>query len=180
MGRKKLAVTIISVLTAALIGVGATLAVLSAISGPVTATFVIGDVDLVLEETTGTDYKLLPGVKVKKDPKVTVKSGSEDCWLFVRLTKTGDAEEYLDYAIADGWTSLDGYDGVYYRSVSDVTEDTSFSVIKDDTVTVKDTLTKEKLQAITNRPRLTLTAYAVQSYGVDTADAAWNIILTEE
>lgn len=180
MGRKKLAVTIISALTAVLIGVGATLAVLSAISGPVTAIFVIGDIDLVLEETTGTDYKLLPGTKVTKDPRVTVKGGSTDCWLFVKLTKTGDAVGYLDYAVADGWTSLDGYDGVYYRSVSDVTEDTSFSVIKDDTVAVKDTITKETLQAITNRPKLTVSAYAVQSYGVDTALSAWNIILTEE
>lgn len=163
-----------------LVSVGTTLAVLSSTSGPVTATFVIGDIDLALEETAGTDYKLLPGTVITMDPRVTVGSGSVDCWLFVRLNRTNDADGYLDYAIADGWTSLDGYDGVYYRSVSDVGEDAVFPVIKDDSVTVKDTLTKEKLQAITDKPRLTVTAYAVQSYGVDTAGAAWSIILTEE
>lgn len=163
-----------------LVSVGTTLAVLSAISGPVTTTFVIGDIDLALEETAGAEYKLLPGTEVALDTRVTVRSGSVDCWLFIRLNRMNDADGYLDYAIADGWTLLDGYDGVYYRSVSDSEEDATFQVIKGDSVTVKDTLTKEKLQAITNKPRLTVTAYAVQSHGIDTADAAWSIILTEE
>ena len=180
MGKGKLITRLAVLASLLLVSVGTTLAVLSSISGPVTATFVIGDIDLVLEETAGADYKLLPGTMISLDPRVTVKRGSVDCWLFVRLNKTNDADGYLDYAIADGWTSLDGYDGVYYRSVSNVSEDATFSVIKDELATVKDTLTKEKLQAITDKPRITVTAYAVQDHGVDTAGAAWSIILTEE
>ena len=55
-----------------------------------------------------------------------------------------------------------------------MTADTSFDVIKDNKVYVKDTLTKEDIKNITN-PTLTFTAYAVQKDAASNAAAAWAI-----
>ncbi|MGN1231703.1 MAG: hypothetical protein ACI4TP_07365, partial [Anaerotignum sp.] len=43
--------------------------------------YTYGDINIELEETTGTTYEIVPGNDLTKDPKVTVKAGSEDCWL---------------------------------------------------------------------------------------------------
>ena len=64
--------------------------------------------------------------------------------------------------------------------MSDIAEDTVFGILKDDAVTVKDSITKEEMKGITENPTLTFTAYAVQSYGIDSAAAAYNAILAEE
>ena len=85
----------------------------------------------------------------------------------------------MTYEIADGWKKLDNVDGVYYREVSKAAQDAEFTVIKDDTVTVKGEVTKEMLNALdangaSNYPKLTVTAYAVQrDNNVATATDAW-------
>ena len=52
---------------------GGTLAWLTAKTDTVTNTFTVGDINIDLTETT-TDYKLVPGNTIAKDPTVTVKS----------------------------------------------------------------------------------------------------------
>ena len=156
---------------------GGTVAWLVAKSDPVVNTFTYGDININLEETTGSSYKIIPGVDIAKDPKVTVKANSEACWLFVKVEETGTfVDGKVTYSVADGWTALTGQPGVYYREVGAVTADTDFYVLKDNVVKVSDTLTKEDIEDITIKPTLTFTAYAVQKDGIADAATAWSKI----
>lgn len=156
---------------------GGTVAWLVAKSDPVVNTFTYGDININLEETTGSSYKIIPGVDIAKDPKVTVEADSEACWLFVKVEETGTfVDGKVTYSVADGWTALTGQPGVYYREVGAVTADTDFYVLKDNVVKVSDTLTKEDIKDITTRPTLTFTAYAVQKDGIADAATAWSKI----
>lgn len=167
------------VLTAA---VGGTLAWLTAKSDSVVNVFTTSDIKVQLKETERT-YKMIPGGSIEKDPKATVLKGSEKCYLFVELEKSSNFDDYLTYEIADGWTELTGVSGVYYRVID--AEDkmgVSYSVLKEDQVEVKNTVTKEMMRTIDGidddgntdsdaakkeisaRPTLTITAYASQLY----------------
>lgn len=162
--------------------VGGTLAWLQAETTPVVNTFTYGDINITLTETTGSEYKMVPGGTLAKDPKVTVNANSEACYLFVKIEKSANYGTYLaDYTVADGWTQLvddkgDIVDGVYYRTVAATTADTSFYVLagKDGYtngfVTVKDGVTKAQMEALQDEgatlPTLTFTAYAVQSENI--------------
>ena len=154
--------------------VGGSLAWLVDQTDPVKNTFTVGDINIDLTETT-TDYKMVPGNTIAKDPTVTVEAASEASWLFVKITESANFDDFMTYAIADGWTALSGVDGVYYRQVPATTADTTFAVLKDDTVSVKDTVTKEQLSVLEadTYPPLTFQAYAVQSDNVATAADAW-------
>ena len=156
---------------------GGTVAWLVAESGPVTNTFTYGDINIALTETTGEDYKIIPGVDIAKDPKVTVEADSEACWLFVKVDEVGTfVADKVTYSVADGWTALTGQPGVYYREVGAVTADTDFYLLKDNVVKVSDTLTKEDIKDIPTGPTLTFTAYAVQKDGIADAATAWSKI----
>ena len=159
---------------------GGTLAWLIDKSDPVVNTFTYGNINITLTESTGNNYKIIPGKDITKDPKVTVKATSEACWLFVEVKEEGTfVADKVTYSIADGWTKGDGTKipaNVYYREVSAVTADTDFSVLKDNKITVKDTLTKEDIKNITTNPTLTFTAYAVQKDGIADAATAWSKI----
>ena len=159
-----------------------TLAWLADKTDPVTNTFTVGDVNIELDETTGTEYKIVPGVNIAKDPKVTVKADSEACWLFVKIEESANWPDELTYAVATGWEELEG--GVYYRQVGASDRAQEFYVLAGEgegvyangMVTVSDTLTKSELQQLaSNNPTLTFTAYAVQREGVDTPEEAWKI-----
>lgn len=190
------------VLALALMVVGAvagTLAWLTATSDTVTNTFTTSDITVKLEETKGTpvtggmEFKMIPGYAIKKDPTVTVLANSEECFLFVKLDKSGNFDKFLTYTMAEGWQELKG-DGiapetVYYRVV-DGTENQigkPYSVLKNDQVTVKGTVTKTDMdnlnKAGATKPTLTITAYASQLYksaGVKfSASEAWENIATK-
>ncbi len=158
--------------------VGGTFAWLTAKTDAVVNTFTYGDINIGLTETTNNPYKIVPGVNISKDPKVTVKAGSEACWLFVKVEeenwptfKDGETAK-IAYGIAPGWTKLEN--GVYYREVGAVNADTSFGVIENNVITVSENLTKTEVKdVVTVQPKLTFTAYAVQKDGVTTAAAAW-------
>ena len=162
---------------------GGTVAWLVATSDTVTNTFTYGNIDIALAETTGTNYKIIPGTNIEKNPKVTVTAGSEACWLFVKVEKVGDigtiTTDPVHYAIDTGWTQLkdkDGKDvsGVYYRQVGAVDNDTAFNVLKDNKIIVSGELTKETINGYAvQQPKLTFTAYAVQKENIDTAADAW-------
>lgn len=162
------------------VGVGATIAYLVASSGPVQNTFTVGAVSITLTETTGTEYKLLPGATLMKDPAVTVKGESDDCWVFVKITPTGNFDQYCTYALRAEWTPLPGEAGVYYLAADGSAVDRVYRILHNDRVTVRETLTEEDLKAVTVTPTLDFTAYAVQRTGVDTPQAAWQILREEE
>lgn len=170
--------TLTMVLAFALIfalGIGATLAWLTATSDTVTNTFTTSDINITLAETT-TDYKMVPGHTIAKDPTVTVVADSEPCYLFVKVEKSGNFDDFMTYEMADGWTQLtkpetvDGkttnvpVTGVFYRVVEASTSNQAFPVLKNNQVTVKDTVTKTMMNSLneTTRPTLTFTAYATQ------------------
>lgn len=183
---KKKGLALILALTLLTVGIVAgTLAWLTAKSDTVTNTFTTSDIKVELKETTGTEYKMIPGYTISKNPKATVLDGSEECYLFVKLDKSASFDTYLEYVIADGWTKLDGVtDTVYYRVVDGTTNQigTAYSVLKDDQVTVKGSVTKEQMNAFTDAtlPKLTITAYASQLHKNATetfsASEAWKNI----
>lgn len=153
--------------------VSGTLAWLTAKSDEVTNTFTSSNINVTLTETTGTEYKMIPGYDIKKNPKATVVTGSEDCFLFVKIEESSNFDTYLTYEIADGWTKLTGdgiTDVVYYRVTknnpgtgeSKIGE--TYSVLKGDKVTVKEDVTKAQMNAVseTDKPTLKFTAYASQ------------------
>ena len=177
--KKKLLVALLCLVSVCAFGVSATLAYLTASSGPVENTFTIGNIQLSLEETTGNGYQLIPGTTVKKDPKVTVKSGSENCWVFVQVETENGLENYVTYEMDGTWTSLGGVAGVYYLEYYHSNADQTFSVLENDQIEIADTLTEEKMNAISLTPTLTFTAYAVQSHSVTSALDAWNIVRAE-
>lgn len=155
---------------------GGTIAWLISTPDPVVNTFTYGDINIELKETTGENYKIIPGVNIEKDPKVTVKANSEACWLFVKVEEEGTfVANKVTYSVADGWTKGDGTKipaNVYYRSVDAVTANTDFYVLKDNKVYVSEDLTKDDIKDLTG-PTLTFTAYAVQKDGINDAATAW-------
>lgn len=143
--------------------VGGTLAWLTAQSETVTNTFTTSNITVKLEESTGTTYKMIPGYTISKNPKATVVAGSEECWLFVKLVESENFDQYLTYEMANGWTPVEGQTNVYARKVESADIGTSYSVLKNDQVTVKDDVTKEMMTAAnTAQPTLKITAYASQ------------------
>lgn len=171
---KKKTLALVLALTLLVAGVvGGTLAWLTDQTDEVKNTFTVGDINIGLAETT-TNYKMVPGNTIAKDPTVTVKANSEACWLFVQVTESENLDTFITYAIAEGWTALPGVDGVYYREVPASAADQTFSVLAGNAVTVKDTVTKTMLEtAKTDAPTLTFQAYAVQKDNVASASDAW-------
>ena len=152
----------------------------------VTNTFTVGNIDITLTESdSGQDsdgnlntnsYKMIPGQAIIKDPVVTVEADSEDCWLFVKLEKSTNYDDFLTHAIAAGWTELSGTNDVFYREVTASTENQDFAVLSGNKVIVKSEVTKAMMDGLENAeslPTLTISAYAVQKTGFDTASAAW-------
>lgn len=117
--------------------IGGTVAWLTAKTDEVKNVFTTSDIGVTLEETTNT-YKMIPGWTIAKDPKATVTTGSEDCYLFVKVEETGgnvtvdgetyEFDDFIAYAIKtgeDGWTKLIGVsdvDNVYYKVIDDEDE----------------------------------------------------------
>lgn len=185
--------------------IGGTVAWLITDTDPVVNTFTYGDINIDLEETdtnkdgdddpNTNDYPMIPGNPITKDPKVTFKAGSENAWLFVKLEESANFDEFMEYTVilddpdtvdvVEGWTALDGADGVYYMAVNKADKDAEFYVIKDNTVNVKGEVTKEMLNALdmggaSNYPTLTVTAYAVQrDSNITTAATAWELVEAE-
>lgn len=178
------------VLAAALVlgaGIGGTLAWLTDKTDPITNTFTVGDINIELTETTGgtsKQFKMVPGNQIAKDPKVTVKAGSEACWLFVKIDKSTNFDTYLTYEVDTSvWTKLEGVtETVYYREVAAATSDTTYSVLVDDRVSVSEDVTKAQMNELTSAtyPTLTFTAYAVQKDNVGTAAEAWGLAKAAE
>ncbi|MDO4268759.1 MAG: hypothetical protein Q4C73_09810 [Eubacteriales bacterium] len=174
--RKKILVPVVAMAMLVSGVAGGSLAYLIDKEEPVTNTFTVGNVDITLAETK-TDFKMVPGVEIAKDPVVTVEDGSEDCWLFVKIEESKNLDTFITYETAEGWTALAEEDGVYYRTVLAADTTKEFSVLKDDKVLTNGTVTKADMDAIEadpeKKPTLTFTAYAIQQAGFDNAAAAW-------
>ena len=169
---KKKVLSIVAVVLVLCCAIGGTLAWLTAKSDVVTNTFTPSGIDIKLEETTGKDYKMVPGYTITKDPKATVLAGSEECWLFVKIEKSANFDQYLTYAPATGWELVTGTDNVYARKVTTAAIGTAYSVLRDNQVTVKDGVDETMMNSLTAEtyPTLTITAYASQLHKNATTD----------
>ena len=177
--KKKIALLLACVMAFG-IAVGGTLAWLTDKTDAVVNTFTESDVDITLAETTGTSYKMVPGYEITKDPKVTVLADSEKCYVFVKLEKTANFDDFMTYEMDSAWTKLE--DGVYYLIAEDTNDSQVFTVLKDNKVSVKEDVTKTMMDGLTtaNYPKLTVTAYASQynknaTTNFSAADA-WNLV----
>ena len=156
------------------------------------STFTLGDINITLTESDfgSQPIKIIPGIDIKKDPKVTVMANSEACWLFVKVEegnwpefKEANGTRKVSYSVNNGWNALKDNPGVYFREVNaeDAQKGIDYTVLAGNescpSGVIKDSqeLTKEEINSINsaNQPSLTFTAYAVQRAGIDTAAAAW-------
>ena len=112
--KKKLAIFLACVL---LVGgiVGGTLAWLTAETDPVVNTFSPSTISIELDESDDLNLKMIPGCTVAKDPYAKVLKGSEDCWLFVKIEKSANFDDFMTYEIAKGWELVEGTSNVYCR-----------------------------------------------------------------
>jgi len=179
--------------------VGGTLSWLLAKSNTVTNTFTYGDISIDLDETetdldddedsTTNQYEMIPGEIIKKNPTVSVNPGSETCWLFVKLEKSDNFDDFMEYEIGDGWTQLKDdksvdVEGVYFLHQAEVAKDApvvKYPVLLDDEVAVKASVTKMMLNDLDKAdpkvyPELKVTAYAVQYSSFETKDDAGEVV----
>lgn len=125
-------------------------------------------------------YMMIPGCKSQKDPKVTVKTGSADCMVFVEVKMLNNCDDYITYSIASGWNKLtkdaegNSITGVYWREVPASPTDLDFFIfegadvegMENGCITVKESVTKEMADKIEdnpdNMPQINFLAYAIQ------------------
>lgn len=133
------------------------------------------------------DYDIIPGRNLPKDPYVTVKKGSEACWLFVEVKQSDNWPTEMTYAVDtttsmtgtetgfEKWQTVPNETGVYYIKVLATTDDVSFNILQNKQIVVSDKMDKADMNALsTNKPTLTFTAYACQSVNVTDVTTAWN------
>ena len=204
-------VLVVLLAVALLVGgvVGGTLAWLISQSQEIENTFVVGNVgelkmmeknkdakDLTAAEKT---FTIVPGVEIKKDPKVvyTPVSGDDivpvDAFVFIEVdaegwTQNGNAysSTFLNWTVDSGWTYLQttGSKAVFYRVVAkDASGPLTFPIITGDTITVNSNIKVENVKANTVNPgNLAFTAYAIQKDAMtgateaEQATAAWTTL----
>ena len=189
---KKKLTTVLAIVLVVALSVAGTYAYLTSKTATIKNTFTVGKVNITLAETFNTDTnndnepdawqaQLIPGKEYTKDPVVTVKGGSEKCYLFVKFDENGSPADYLTYTStlteANGWTKGDGADipeNVWYRVVDKSTTDTTFNLLAGDKVTIKNTVTNDNM-AEAAKAELVYTAYACQYEGM-TAAEAWTAV----
>lgn len=181
---KKTLLTIVLTVLICCTVMGTTFALLMQKTGTIENTFTVGNINIELTETTGSEYKLIPGTTLSKNPTVTVEAGSEACWLFV-VVKATDIPGFMTYSVDSTWTVYTGAtiadSKIYYRSVSAENAKTgiSYPVLTDNQVVVDKDVTKAQIDEYgAKTPELTFTALAVQADNVTTVDAAWTAVMS--
>ncbi len=181
--KKSLITMLVALVLVAAVGVGATLAFLTASTGPVTNTFTVGKVAISLDETgdgevltngqKGMKYdNIIPGKTYAKAPVVTVDTTSENCYLFVKVENTTGVIEIVDSKLTqnDGWTALAGNAGVYYRVVKKTDSEDAHVFTLFEKVKVDEEVTE--LTDLSGKA-ITINAYAIQDEGFETVADAW-------
>lgn len=150
---------------------GGTMAWLSKGSKPLVNTFKAGDIVIELTETDRT-YVMAPGTRLPKDPTVSVKVGSEDCYLFVKVEESENSP--VEWKAADGWHEVPDVENVFYRVFSKKKPDVEatdgkylYPFLSEEDgivgVNIPADLKKTDMDAFKdNKPTLTFTAYAIQ------------------
>ena len=178
--KKKLSALMLTTVVLGSAVIGGTSAWLVDQSDEVVNTFTYGNIDIDLSESV-TDFKMIPGQTITKDPKITVDANSEASWLFVEVKKSSNYGTFLAQPdVETGWIALEGTPNIYYREVESKDINQDFYFLKDNQVKTLDTVTKENMDALKNGtealPTLTFKAYAIQKTGFDQPLTAWEQI----
>lgn len=180
-------------------------------------TFTVGNVYISLDEavldadgkTTGTraeagntNVKLIPGRSIDKDPTVTVKANSEECYVRMLVTVNYATEleaiwnnfSLATLATVDSDWTLTGnpvkntdadtltYEYRYNNTVAKADTDTKLDALFSK-ITLPGTVTNEQISTlvtkgnngdITDQLKITVVAHAIQAEGFDTAALAWD------
>ena len=186
--KKKSLVLVLTLVMLLSTAIGGTLAWLVDSTPQLKNTFTTANINVTLTETFNAKSEgntsekndiwkaqMIPGYTYKKDPKVEVSADSVDCYLFVKFEETNSPSTYLTYTsnltTTNGWTQGDGTDipaNVWYRKVKSSDTTRSWELLSGNTITVKDTVTKENMSTAASAT-LTYTAYASQLYKSNTA-----------
>ena len=205
--KKKVFVTVLCAVLLVVASVLGTMAYLTS-QDTATNTFTVGDVEITLDEAlvgadgkalTGDDaervkgnsYHIIPGGVYDKDPTVTVKADSEDCYVRALVTLTNyDAIydlpstikisnvfdlnrnwEFINETVSeDGKTCT--YELRYNSKVLKAADDTKLPAIFTK-VTIPGSLTNDQLSGL-DRLKIDVVAQAIQADGFADADAAWD------
>lgn len=180
MNMKKVLAMLLAVVLIVTATVAGTVAWLTAQDEPVTNTFTTSNIGVDLEEST-TTYKMIPGHTITKDPEAWIETGSEEALLFVNVVESDNFDDFMTYAIADGWTLLNSVttgsaidtagekNYVIYRKVNSSGIGTKYDILASDEVVVKTSVTKEMMNGLTDatKPTLAFIAYAHQLYSTN-------------
>lgn len=199
----KVVTLLLAVLVLVGCSVGATMAWLVKSTNEVVNTFTVGNIKIDLNEhvydpatntlkadltKTNSNYKLIPGKNMPKDPFVTVKAGSEKCWLFVRIDEAHIALDASENAVKysldnEAWKTLtfdEDYDDgvcVYYRIVDASASDQNLYVLGKEgqcADTTHDngcvTINADITSSFQSTPVLKFTAAAIQYDGLEVVD----------
>ena len=174
--RNRILLTALAALLLVTLTIGGTMAWLVDDSEIVTNTFTPSDIEITLTETVPENRtaKMVPGATIAKDPTVTVQSGSEPCFVFVKMTKENDFDTYMTANInAANWEAVAGHNGWYVYKTADnnpavvnaLNENQPLPSVLTN-VTVNEDVTKEQMEAVEagSEPKLNFIAYAVQAY----------------
>ena len=167
----------------------ATMAYLTSTTKVVTNTFTVGNVKITLDEApvneygkvvegdrrTENTYKLIPGHSYTKDPTIHVVAGSEECWLFVKvsnpLVDIIASKTISEQMETNGWRIVDAENNIW-ANIDKVDARTATAAI-DVPVFGSFTITNNANVADYNGMTITVQAYAIQADGFDTYAEAW-------
>lgn len=171
---KKILITIVATVLVCACIVGGTFAWLMDKTDAVKNTFTVGKIDISLSENTGTNYKIVPGVNIDKDPAVKFEADSEACWLFVKIDEA-DWSDKLTYTLDNSvvtWTELTTDSGIWYVKLTEAQAKagTVYNILANKQIEVDDEIVNGEIKG---QPTLTFTAYAIQSEGFADAATAW-------
>jgi len=204
---RRAVLTVALMLVVCVASIGGTIAWLQDDTTPVKNTFTSSNIEIELSEDGAQDdgngnlaqsFQMIPGHVIDKKPIVTVKEGSEDCYVFLKVNGQNTAD-YLEWGInTANWTLLEqkGDEYVYYCEATNVTADRPISVLGyqnggefvKDQVKVKHTVTKEMMERFVSssyRPvQLTFEAHAIQLYKTNgqkfTPAEAWETLFPDD
>ena len=146
--KKKILAGVLACVLCIGVGIGGTLAWLTAETGEVKNTFTVGDINIDLKEhdyiteedkpadsallgtlnqnsevSVNDDYYFVPGDTLPKDPFVTVEEGSEACWVFIKITENNNTATNLEgkiinWTVSSDWTPVANQTNLWYKEFS--------------------------------------------------------------
>ena len=196
--KKKILMACLCVALAVLTIAGTTLAYLTS-TAKVDNTFTVGNVAITMDETdvdllgvpekdkegnlldrvNENDYKLMPGHTYVKDPTVHVAANSEKCYVFVKVENgiaalEANGNKIADQITANGWTAIADGSNVYYKAYTQSPAAADLVVFKNFKIADEANNVNGWKNISAETTKVTVTAYAVQKDGFDTAKAAWD------